>query len=94
MEVLSFFQEVFFFGVLIVSLVLLAVRFYLGPTNLDRLMLLDSISMIVMSLASIYGIVLGTEYFLDAVVVLSIVGFLTTISLAKFIEKGRLFDDD
>jgi len=94
MEVLSFFHEVFFFGVLIISLVLLAIRFYLGPTNLDRLMLLDSMSMIVMSLASIYGIVLGTEYFLDAVVVLSIVGFLTTISLSKFIEKGRLFDDD
>ena len=94
MEIFSFFHQIIFFAVLVLSLLLLTVRFYYGPTNLDRLLLLDSIIMIVLSLASIYGIVLGTEYFIDAILVLSIVGFLTTISFAKFIEKGRLFDDD
>ncbi|MGF1574051.1 MAG: monovalent cation/H+ antiporter complex subunit F [Sumerlaeia bacterium] len=79
--------------ILISCLSLLVIRFVLGPTNLDRLMCMEAIMLIIMSLGALWGIAIGTIYFLDAILVLSIVGFITTIALAKFIEKGRLFDD-
>lgn len=94
MELLTFGQYVFFFACLILCLLLLMIRFWLGPTNLDRLMCMESVALVVMSMAAIWGIIVKTPHFLDAILVLSVVGFLSTIAIAKFIEKGRLFDDD
>lgn len=83
----------FSFIVLFFCLSLLIIRFVLGPTNLDRLMCMEAITLLIMSLGALWGLSMKSVYFLDAILVLSIVGFISTIAIAKFIEKGRLFDD-
>jgi multisubunit Na+/H+ antiporter MnhF subunit len=44
-------------------------------------------------LIALISIIVGTAYFFEAILVLSIAGFLVTVMLAKFIERGRIFDE-
>jgi multicomponent Na+:H+ antiporter subunit F len=83
----------FSFIVLILCLLMLSWRFIMGPTNLDRLMVMEAITLLVLCLAAVWGLVIDSSYFFDGILVLSIVGFIGTVAVAKLIEKGNLFDD-
>ncbi len=96
MEPLLFFREFLAIPaivILVACLILLAWRFLLGPTNLDRTMAVDSITLTFVCLIALISIIVGTAYFFEAILVLSIAGFLVTVMLAKFIERGRIFDE-
>lgn len=93
---LEFFREVLAVPaivILIVCQVLLVWRFVLGPSNLDRTMTVEAISLVFLCLIAIIAVIVGTAYFFEAILVLSIVGFLSTVMIAKFIERGRIFDE-
>lgn len=82
------------FGVVLMACMgALLVRFILGPTNLDRAMIVDAIALVFLCLIGVMAASVGTGFFFEAILVLSIVGYLSTVALAKFIEKGRLFDE-
>lgn len=85
--------QVFFVVVLLGCMIALFARFLLGPTNLDRAMIVDAIALVFLCLIAVMATAVGTGYFFEAILVLSIVGFLSTVAIAKFIEKGRLFDE-
>ena len=38
----------------------------------------------------IWQVLVGTTYFFDAVLILSLIGFVTTVALAKYFEKGDI----
>ena len=85
--------QIAFGVVLMVCMGALLVRFVLGPTNLDRAMVVDAMALVFLCLIAVMAAGLGTGYFFEAILVLSIVGYLSTVGIAKFIEKGRLFDE-
>ncbi len=91
--VFSIFHQIVMVGFIIICLALLLVRFLLGPSAHDRLMTVESITVNVLCLMAIAGLALGTPYFIDAILVLSIVGYISTVAIAKYLEKGDLFDE-
>jgi len=93
---LEFFREILALpalGVLVLCQVLLVWRFILGPSNLDRTMTVEAMSLIFLCLIAVIAVIVGTGYFFEVILVLSIVGFLSTVMIAKFIERGRIFDE-
>lgn len=60
-----------------------------APAALDRLLALHSLGIKMVALLAAIAFLTET-YFLDAAVVCALVIFLTTISMARYLEKGRL----
>lgn len=67
------------------SLVISLIRVILGPTLPDRVVALDLIAFIVISMIATYAISSGHPVYLDVAIVLALVAFLGTIAFARFI---------
>lgn len=69
------------------GLVFLLFRFYRGPANLDRLVTFEGIALLMVCFFAFLGMHYQTEWFFDAVLVLSLIGFLSTTALALQISR-------
>ena len=63
-----------------------------GPSAPDRTVAIDILGIVVVGFCSILGIYTGKHYFLDVAIAWSLLSFIGTIALAKFLE-GRHFDE-
>jgi len=77
-----------------ISLVVLLIRVIIGPTTSDRLLALDSFGVTLVALVGIVMILHETIYYSDVVLALSIILFISTVAIAKFIERGDIIDRD
>jgi multisubunit Na+/H+ antiporter MnhF subunit len=84
-------------AVLVLSLVLLGVgmsfcgiRIVRGPSPFDRVLAFDCFTLNVVGATLLLSILLGTEVFIDAALVVLLLGFLGTVSLAIYLERGRV----
>lgn len=82
-----------FAGIALLVLGLLFLRLLLGPTFLDRLATFEALVTCSLCLVALLALRFGTVYFFEVVIVLSIVGFLSTLGLARYYERGDLTDD-
>lgn len=78
------------FGIMVLSIAVLLCFFRLlkGPTVVDRILALDSIFMNAMILMVVLGMRFNQNRLLEAVLILSLLGFLSTVVLARFITRG------
>lgn len=75
--------------VLAVAIVLCILRMLKGPTLVDRSIAADTIAMQVVALVILLTVRLGTLQFFDAVLIVSFLGFISTIAFAQFIGRRR-----
>lgn len=75
------------------TLVLSFVRVVRGPSLPDRVMALELFSTTVVGLVGVYAIQSGVASFLDAAIVIALMGFLAAIGFARFLERGGPRDD-
>ena len=75
-------------GMLALALFFALIRLAKGPSLPDRVMALDLMGSIVVGMIGVYCIATENAEFLDAGIVLGLIGFLSTVAFAKFIEKG------
>jgi multicomponent Na+:H+ antiporter subunit F len=61
-----------------------------GPTVPDRVVALDAIATNVIAIAVLFALKTGRGLFVTVSIVLAIIGFLTTVSVAKFITEGDI----
>ncbi len=80
--------------VIMISLILFLVRIFIGPTISDRIMGLDAFGVTLVGFIGVVMILQDTIAYSDVVLVLSILSFVGTIAMTKFIERGAVFDDD
>ncbi len=66
------------------------IRAMIGPSVADRAVGADVAFYIVLAALSILSVVLGSAVLLDVVLVVSLVGFVASVSLASLIGKPRL----
>jgi multisubunit Na+/H+ antiporter MnhF subunit len=78
-------------GVIGVGIVLCTVRVVRGPSLFDRVLAFDCIALNVVGAILLVSILLDTAAFMDVVLVIALLGFLGTISLAAYLE-GSLVD--
>jgi multicomponent Na+:H+ antiporter subunit F len=79
--------------VLAVVLTLLAgYRVVRGPTTPDRMVGLDTIGINVVAIGILYSLVTGQGLFVLVSLVLAILGFISTIAVARYIVEGDIIE--
>lgn len=73
--------------------VLCAYRVVQGPTIPDRVVGIDAITTNVLSIAMLFALLTGRGLFVTVALVLAIIGFLTTITVAKFVIEGDIIEE-
>jgi len=73
--------------VLSVAMVLLFIRFLLGPSIADRVIALDLLITTGIGIISIYSIITNQPTFLDIAMILALIAFLGTVAFSYYLEK-------
>ena len=75
------------FGGLTVAALLVLVRLVLGPSVPDRIVALDTLLQVVVAGIAVTAAVTGDGDFLAVLVAVSLLGFLGSVTVARFIER-------
>ena len=82
------------FGLLIVAVILTFIRLARGPSLPDRVLALDAMTLTIVSFCALAAIRTAERAYLDIAAVLALVGFLSTVALARFAERQVARRDD
>lgn len=74
------------------AMLLCTVRLLRGPSAHDRVLALDTLWMTGMVLALVLGIRSGTQLYFEAAMLVALVGFVSTIAMAKFLMRGEIIE--
>lgn len=83
------------FGGLVVAAgatVLVGYRVIQGPTTPDRVVALDTIATNVVAIAVLFAIETDRGLFVDVALVLAIIGFISTIAVARYVTEGDIIE--
>ncbi len=72
---------------LAVAAALVLIRLLRGPTLSDRMVALDSLLVLIASGIAVNAAATGSGEFLDVMIVVSLIGFVGSVTVARFIEK-------
>jgi multisubunit Na+/H+ antiporter MnhF subunit len=78
-------------ALLFVSGALCLYRMIIGPRAADRAIAFDTLSSVVIGLICLLCMRWGSSLYFDAVWILTLVGFLGSSAIAKYLARGRLF---
>lgn len=76
----------------VLSMMFCTVRLLIGPTAQDRVLALDTLWMCAMLLALGLGFRFGSTVYFDAALIIALLGFVSTIALAKFLMRGEIIE--
>jgi multicomponent Na+:H+ antiporter subunit F len=93
-ELPVFLETAIFGGLLLASLVTLLAgyRVIRGPTVPDRVVGLDTIGTNVVAIAALFALQTGEGLFVTVSLVLAIIGFTSTIAVARFFTEGAIIE--
>lgn len=77
-----------------IALALLLIRIFIGPSTSDRILGLDSLGVTLVGFIGIVMMLQDTIAYADIILVFSILGFVGTVAMSKFLERGAVFDRD
>lgn len=72
-----------------VSILLVFLRFFKGPTISDRVVAVDLIVTSGIGIIAIYSILTHQPTFLDIALILALIGFLATVAYSFYIQKRK-----
>jgi len=73
-------------------MLLCALRLVIGPTAQDRILALDTLWMCTMLLVLMLGIRFGNLIYFEAAMLIALIGFVSTVALAKFLMRGEVIE--
>lgn len=86
-------------SILIASLVILSLailgclyRLIRGPSMNDRIMSLDTIGIILLSMIAVLCMLFRTTVYFDIILLIGILTFIGTTALARYIERGDVIE--
>lgn len=77
-----------------IALLLSAYRVVVGPTVLDRTAAFDTFSVNMMGLIAVFSVQDTTKLHYDLMLMISLLPFVMSVVVAKFIVKGDIIDRD
>jgi multicomponent Na+:H+ antiporter subunit F len=80
------------FIILILSVLLCVYRIFRGPTSADRMAGIDILGIIVVIFCVLLALLTGKDFYMTIAIAWAVLGFISTITLAKFLE-GRNLDE-
>jgi multicomponent K+:H+ antiporter subunit F len=82
----------FAFICILLAMLFCTVRLLIGPTAHDRVLAMDTLWMCAMLLALMLGIRFGDLIYFEAALMIALLGFVSTISLTKFLMRGEIIE--
>ncbi len=76
----------------LVAMAFCAVRLLIGPSAHDRVLALDTLWMCGMLLAIVLGIRFGTQMYFEVALLVALIGFVSTLAMAKFLMRGEIIE--
>ena len=70
-------------------ILVILIRLAMGPTTPDRLVALDTLNTIIVVSMVILGMAFKAVIYVDVAIVYALLSFITTLFIAKYIEKGK-----
>jgi multicomponent K+:H+ antiporter subunit F len=67
-------------------------RLFLGPDATDRVLALDTLYINAVALLVLTSISYGKEIFYEAAILIALLGFVSTVSLTKFLLRGDIIE--
>ncbi|MDP9837309.1 multicomponent K+:H+ antiporter subunit F [Neorhizobium huautlense] len=74
------------------AMAIAAVRMFRGPRAQDRIIGLDALYINAMLLLVTFGIGTGRVVYFEAALVIGMLGFVSTVALAKFLMRGEVIE--
>lgn len=75
------------FGILALSALLVLIRLVRGSSVADRIVALDLLLVLTVSGIAVTAIATGSGVFLDVLVVAALLGFIGTVTVARYMER-------
>lgn len=75
-------------GVLVLALLLTLARLIAGPTISDRVVALDLLALTIVGNIAVWVLISGDVVFLDAAMMIGLLGFIGSVAFARYIERG------
>ena len=75
-----------------VALALTGWRVLRGPHPIDRVLALDTLYVNVVALVILLGLRLASDLLFEAALVIAMLGFITTVALARFVARGDVVE--
>ena len=69
-----------------------AFRVLRGPRAQDRVLALDALYVTAAMLLLVFGIRTGSPYYFEAALLITLLGFVSTAALAKFLMRGEVIE--
>jgi multicomponent K+:H+ antiporter subunit F len=79
-------------GILGIALVLNAWRLLRGPDATDRILALDTLYINAAAVIVLFGVWIGRPDFFEAALLIALLGFISTMALAKFLLRGDIIE--
>ena len=92
---IEMFTQIFIISALVIfgmALLVCLVRLIKGPTTADRVVSFDASSAVVMSIVGVMSVIFNSVSYLDSIIILAIISFVTSFSISRFIGEGRVFN--
>ncbi len=80
------------FVTLVIGQILSMVRLVLGPTSGDRILALDTMVINALGLVVVLGISQGAQIYFEVSLLIAMLGFVSTVALARFILRGDIIE--
>lgn len=75
-----------------VAMAIASFRMIRGPRAQDRILSLDALYVNAMLFLLVFGIRTGSTLYFEAALVISLLGFVATLALAKFVMRGEIIE--
>jgi len=80
------------FLAVIVGQVMAMVRLMIGPSTGDRILALDTMVINAIGLIVLLGIHQGTHIYFEVSLIIAMLGFVSTVALARFVLRGDIIE--
>ena len=77
---------------LVLAMAIVSIRMFRGPRAQDRIIGLDTLYINAMLLLVTFGISTGRVIYFEAALVVGMLGFVSTLALAKFLMRGEVIE--
>ena len=80
------------FAALALGQILSMVRLVIGPTSGDRILALDTMVINALGLVIVLGIRHGVQLYFEIALLIAMLGFVSTVALARFLLRGDIIE--
>lgn len=79
-------------GMISVAMVLCLLRLFRGPDMPDRVLALDTLYINTIALIILLGLLLGSNLYFEAALLIAVMGFVGTVAVAKYLLRGNIIE--